>query len=124
MPALLLRQFYILRDDDKPIGLALWAKCGMPAVKKLEKGMIQPENRLAPDEWNSGEDIWIVDFITPFATHDNKHRELMLVALIEGPLVGKDFNFHQTDTDTGCRVVRRIDRNAVKNFREPDGSKN
>ena len=27
MPALIHRQFYIFRDGDRPVGLALWAKC-------------------------------------------------------------------------------------------------
>lgn len=57
MPALINRQFYLFRDGDKPVGLALWAKCGPAAEKKLEGGMIEPENRLTLDEWTSGERI-------------------------------------------------------------------
>jgi len=112
MPALLKRQFYIFRDGDKPIGLALWAKCDKTAEKKLEKGMIEPENRLALEEWDGGEAVWLVDLIAPFADATNKHREIMIADLISGPLKGIAFNFHQTDPGTGKRIVQTIDADA------------
>lgn len=45
MPALLHEQFYVFRDGQQPVGLALWAKCSPAAAGKLGKGMIEPENR-------------------------------------------------------------------------------
>jgi hemolysin-activating ACP:hemolysin acyltransferase len=68
MPALLNQQFYLFRDRDPPVGLALWAKCGDGAVRKLEAGMIEPENRLTLEEWTNGDQIWLIDLIAPFAT--------------------------------------------------------
>ena len=65
MPALLSEQFYVFRDGSKPVGLALWAKCTPEGVKKLERGMIEPENRLTLDEWTKGDRIWLVDLIAP-----------------------------------------------------------
>jgi len=88
MPALLCEQFYVFRDGSKPVGLALWAKCTPEGVKKLEGGMIEPENRLTLDEWTKGDQIWLVDLIAPFATADNRQREIMLADLIAGPLAG------------------------------------
>ncbi|QTD57488.1 toxin-activating lysine-acyltransferase [Parasphingorhabdus cellanae] len=112
MPALINQQFYLFRDGDQPVGLALWAKCNETAEKKLEGGMIEAENRLTLEEWTSGDRVWLVDLIAPFATNQNKQREVMIADLISGPLKGQAFNFHQTDPSTGERKVQTIDADA------------
>lgn len=112
MPALMKRQFYIFRDGGRPVGLALWAKCNEAAKKKLDGGMIEPTNRLTLEEWDSGDQIWLVDLIAPFADNTNKQREIMIADLISGPLKGHEFHFHQTDPKTGKRVVQTIDADA------------
>lgn len=108
MPALIHRQFYIFRDGDKPVGLALWAKCSPAAEAKLERGMIEPENRLTLEEWSNGSTIWLVDLIAPFANGENKHREIMIADLVSGPLAGQAFKFHQTDPVSGERRVQTV----------------
>lgn len=112
MPALIHEQFYIFRDGEQPVGLALWAKCRPEAVKKLDGGMIEAKNRLTLEEWNNGDQIWLIDLIAPFTNAENKHREVMMADLISGPLSGKAFNFHQTDPNTGKRTVQRVDADA------------
>lgn len=118
MPALLVEQFYMFRDGDRPVGLALWAKCGPEAVRKLDKGMIEPDNRLTLEEWSNGDQIWLVDLIAPFANAENRQRELMMADLISGPLAGKAFNFHQTDPQTGKRGVQQVGADAGEKLRE------
>ncbi len=108
MPALAHRQFYIFRDGERPVGLALWAKCNPVAEAKLERGMIEPENRLTLDEWKSGDALWLVDLIAPFADQENRHREIMIADLISGPLRGQEFRFHLTDPATGQRTVQTV----------------
>lgn len=108
MPALIHRQFYIFRDGDRPVGLALWAKCNPAAEAKLERGMLEPENRLTLEEWNNGSTIWLVDLIAPFANAENRHREIMIADLISGPLAGQAFKFHQTDPESGERRVQTV----------------
>jgi len=108
MPAIIHRQFYIFRDGQQPVGLALWAKCNAEAEAKLDRGMIEPENRLTLDEWNSGDSVWLVDLVAPFARVENRQREIMLADLISGPLNGQAFKFHQTDVQTGHRAVRSV----------------
>ena len=108
MPALIHRQFYVFRDGERPIGLALWAKCGPQAEAKLERGMLEPENRLTLEEWQSGAAVWLVDLIAPFATAENRHREIMIADLISGPLAGQAFKFHRTDPATGARTVQTV----------------
>lgn len=118
MPALIHEQFYLFRDGDQPVGLAMWAKCGPAAVKKLDGGMIEPENRLRLEEWANGDQIWLVDMIAPFATAENRQRELMMADLISGPLAGKAFNFHQTDPQSGKRSVQQVSADAGAKLRE------
>ena len=118
MPALIHRQFYIFRDGDKPVGLALWAKCNPQAEAKLDRGMIEPENRLTLEEWSSGDTLWLVDLVAPFADANNKQREIMLADLISGPLKGRAFKFHQTDPQTGERTVKIVDADAGDKLRE------
>lgn len=108
MPALIHQQFYLFRDGQQPVGLAMWAKCTPSAVAKLEGGMIERENRLNLEEWTNGDQIWLVDLIAPFATTENKQREIMIADLISGPLKGKEFHFHQTDPKTGKRSVQTV----------------
>jgi cytolysin-activating lysine-acyltransferase len=109
MPALIHRQFYIFREGDRPVGLALWAKCDAAAEAKLDKGMIEPENRLTLEEWVSGDRLWLVDLIAPFASQENKQREIMFADLVSGPLKNQAFKFHQTDPQTGKRSVKTVD---------------
>lgn len=118
MPALILRQFYTFRDGDRPVGLALWAKCNPAAEAKLEGGMIEPENRLTLEEWNSGPEIWLVDLIAPFANQENRHREIMIADLISGPLAGHSFKFHVTDPATGKRTVQTVGADAGERLKE------
>lgn len=122
MPALIHQQFYVFRDGDQPVGLALWAKCGPAAVRKLERGMVEPENRLTLEEWADGDQIWLVDLIAPFTTAENRQREIMMADLISGPLAGKAFNFHQTDPQTGKRSVQRVEADAGERLREAIGA--
>lgn len=122
MPPLIHEQFYLFRDGQQPVGLALWAKCGPEAARKLEGGMIEPENRLTLEEWANGDEIWLVDLIAPFADAQNRHREVMIADLISGPLAGKAFNFHQTDPQTGKRTVQRVAADAGEKLREAIGA--
>lgn len=117
MPALIHEQFYVFRDGTQPVGLAMWAKCGPEALAKLEKGMVEPENRLTLDEWTSGDAIWLVDLVAPFANAENRQREIMLADLISGPLAGKAFSFHQTDPETGRRSVQHVGADAGEKLR-------
>lgn len=117
MPALIHQQFYIFRDEEKPVGLALWARCSPAAEDKLDQGMTDVENRLTLDEWQSGDRIVLVDLIAPFANAANKHQEVMMADLITGPLTGQAFKFHFTDAATGERTTRTVEADAGEKLR-------
>lgn len=118
MPALIHQQFYIFRDGQQPVGLALWAKCSPEAARKVDHGIVEPQYRLSLEEWNSGDEIWLVDLIAPFATADNRHRELMMADLMSKPLAGKEFKFHRTDAATGNRTVQTVSADAGEKLKE------
>jgi cytolysin-activating lysine-acyltransferase len=117
MPALLNQQFYLFRDGAQPVGLALWAKCTPAAAEKLDGGMIEPENRLTLEEWSSGDAVWLVDLVAPFATAENRQREIMFADLVSKPLEGIEFRFHQTDPVTGKRTVQTVAADAGAKLR-------
>jgi cytolysin-activating lysine-acyltransferase len=41
----------------------------------------------------------------------------MIADLISGPLTGKEFNFHQTDPNTGKRTVQKVQADAGKKLK-------
>lgn len=118
MPALIHQQFYLFRDGDQPVGLAMWARCTPEAAAKLDRGMIEPENRLTLEEWTAGDQTWLVDLVAPFANLENKQREIMIADLISKPLKGVEFHFHQTDPATGKRVVQTVAADAGEKLLE------
>lgn len=118
MPVLINRQFYLFRDGEQPVGLAMWAKCTPEAAAKLEGGMIEPENRLTLEEWTSGDQIWLVDLVAPFATTENRQREIMIADLISQPLKGQEFRLHQTDPVTGKRKVQVVGADAGEKLKQ------
>jgi cytolysin-activating lysine-acyltransferase len=84
--------------EQMPLGVAIWARLSADAEAKLEKG-----EHLTLQEWRSGDRVWLVELISPFATPQNKIAEAMLLDLIQGPFAGTPFNLHRTDPKTGRR---------------------
>jgi cytolysin-activating lysine-acyltransferase len=84
--------------EQMPLGVAIWAKLSVEAEAKLESGV-----RLSPEEWRSGDRVWLVEMISPFATPENKLSEAMLLDMMQGPFKTTAFNLHRTDPQTGKR---------------------
>lgn len=89
--------------EQMPLGVAIWARLSEAAEAKLEKG-----ERLSMEDWDSGDRVWLVELISPFATKDNKLSEAMLLDLIQGPFKLTAFNLHRTDPQTGRRDKVRV----------------
>lgn len=82
--------------EQMPLGVALWGHLSEAAEAKVEAG-----ERLSAEEWKSGDRLWLLELITPFATPDNKLTEAMLADLLQGPFKGKRFSLHRTEPMTG-----------------------
>jgi len=109
MPAILLEQFRVFHGDKHPLGFALWAYLSEDAEKKLNDAVMAGQGaRLRPDEWKSGDRLWLVDLVAPFATPDNKLNEAMLADLVQNVFGAKKFKLHVTDPLTGKREMKEI----------------
>lgn len=84
--------------EQMPLGVAIWAKLSEEAEARLERG-----EKLKAEDWRSGDRVWLVEMISPFATPENKLNEVMLLDLIQGPFKSVPFSLHRTDTKTGVR---------------------
>lgn len=62
MPAIKLRQFRVFFAKEKLIGAVLWAHLS----EAVENKLVAENYALAPEEWNCGDHIWIMDLIAPF----------------------------------------------------------
>lgn len=101
LPPIASRQFHIFREGERPIGAALWGFPPPDAEARLSKALPSPSNRLAPEEWAGGGPLWLVDLIAPFATEENRHKELMIGDLVTGPFKGREFRMLRIDPETG-----------------------
>ncbi|WP_299484525.1 toxin-activating lysine-acyltransferase [Acaryochloris sp. IP29b_bin.137] len=62
LPSLTLGQFRYYEVSGQPLGFVSWAYLSAEAEEKYQTGGYQ----LLPQEWRSGEQLWCIDFISPF----------------------------------------------------------
>lgn len=93
--------------EQMPLGVAFWGLLSASAEQKVEKS-----ERLLPEDWKSGDQLWLLELITPFATPENKLFDAMLLDMMRGPFKGRAFNLHRSDPTTGARIKVRIGENA------------
>lgn len=82
--------------EKMPLGVALWGNLSPAAEAKVERG-----ERLDAADWKSGDRLWLLELITPFATPENRLGEVMLADLLQGPFAGRRFSMHRADPATG-----------------------
>ena len=135
MPPLMLERYRIFRGNPNPLpqsetgegeeakpgttpmGLALWAMLSAEAEQKLNAMVMGGKGpvKLRPDEWRSGDRLWLIDLIAPFATAENKLAQVMLADLMHNGLKhvlpkarGKVLKLHKADPKTGKREVVEV----------------
>lgn len=109
MPAILLEQFRVFHGDKTPVGFALWAHLSEDAERRLNDAAMAGQGaRLRPDDWKSGDRLWLVDLIAPFATPENKLQEAMLADLLQNIFPKRTIAMHVTDPATGKRETKEI----------------
>jgi cytolysin-activating lysine-acyltransferase len=114
MPPVILEQYKIFREEDRPVGAALWGYLTEEASVRL-----QAAGRLAPQDWGNnaimdadkglvaqeGGTLWLVELIAPFHTDTNKHREQILADLMQTAFKGEKFNTIRIHPQTGIKEV-------------------
>ena len=77
LPALQLRQFRIWRHNGQPVGFASWAYLTPESADRfVESAKAGRMGRIAPNEWKSGDQLWLIDFLAPFGGGDEMVKEL------------------------------------------------
>jgi len=72
MPPFRARQFRIFHKDGAPIAFACWAYVSDEVEERLRDG----STKLRPEEWRSGENLWLMDIVAPFGGADFVIKEL------------------------------------------------
>ena len=72
MLPILLQQFRLFYAKDRPIGVALWAYVSDDVQERLAQG----STRRAPNDWKSGDNLWLAELIAPFGEQDEMVGDL------------------------------------------------
>jgi cytolysin-activating lysine-acyltransferase len=90
LPPILLNQHRLFRAGNHVVAFAAWAYLSETAEARLQ----EPNPRLAPADWKSGDRLWLVDLHAPFG-----HQEMALKELRETAFKGKTFKMHRRTPD-------------------------
>lgn len=72
MTPIMLQQFRVFYAPDRPIGVALWAFVN----EEVEKRLMLGNARLAPNDWKSGDRLWLVDIVAPYGGQEEMMKDL------------------------------------------------
>jgi hemolysin-activating ACP:hemolysin acyltransferase len=107
VPALATGQWRVVGAQSKqngvsfPVAVALWARVSAEVDKKLSENLQVPI-RLRPDEWKSGDILWLVD-----AVGDPRIVPQLLKQLLETSFKGREAKVRAAGED-GKITVRRL----------------
>jgi cytolysin-activating lysine-acyltransferase len=66
MTPVMLQQFRLFYDETKPIGVVFWAYASQDVAQMLAAGT----TKLGPQDWKSGDELWVVEAVAPFGGAD------------------------------------------------------
>jgi len=104
MPPMLLEQYRVFHNDATPVGFALWAHLSEDVEKRMNESMEKGEPvRLTPQEWKSGERLWLIEMVIPAANETNKLTQILMADLVQNVFKSQPFKFHQLHIEDGKR---------------------
>ena len=83
-----LGQFRIFQGEEHPVGVLLWAYVNEEVENRLKQGV----TRLSPNDWKSGDRLWLIDAITPFG-----NTQQMLDDLTQNVFPNTPYKYMQRD---------------------------
>ncbi len=102
LPALKHGQLRLFHDGKRAVGFAVWAAVSEEVEAKIVKGI----RKLRPEDWKSGDRLWLMDIVVPAGTP--KLVPGLLAELIKGPLSGRKIKVLTTDPKTGKAKVLEL----------------
>lgn len=96
MAPVLNQQFRIFYAQDRPVGVLFWAHASDEVAERLAQGV----TRLRPQDWKSGDQVWVVEAIAPFGGAEEMVRDLK-----EKVFGGREVRF-LTVTNAGKEIKR------------------
>ncbi|MBC7767388.1 MAG: toxin-activating lysine-acyltransferase [Phycisphaerales bacterium] len=109
MPPILANQFRVFHAGQTPVGVALWALLSEDAEARLCAAVESGAGaRLRPDDWKSGDRLWLVELVGIDNPDRDKMSSVMLDDVTKSVFAGKRFKFHAADPVTGKRAVREM----------------
>jgi cytolysin-activating lysine-acyltransferase len=110
MPPILANQFRVFHGPEKaPVGFAIWAYVSEEVEQRL---CAQVESgagaRLKPEDWKSGDRLWLIELVALGATEENKLTQAMLADLATNVFPGRKFKLHSADPLTGKRKMKEF----------------
>lgn len=118
MPPVLNKQFHLFWEGKRPVGVALWAFLDEAREAKAEAALADQQAlvRFEAEDWASGDRLWLVELVAPFATPENRQAELMVADLIAGQFSDRAFKMINVDPVTFARTCVRVDETARANL--------
>jgi len=95
-PPLALGRLRVWRKNNMPVAFASWAYLDEAAEARIKQNI----KKLAPVDWKSGENLWLIDMIAPFGGGDEAVKELR-----EKVFMGKKVKSLQPAPGGGVAVV-------------------
>mgnify|MGYP003149597405 FL=1 len=62
LPPVALQQFRIWEVESHPVGFVTWAML----TDEAQQGYWDGTRLLQPDDWQAGENLWLIDFVAPY----------------------------------------------------------
>lgn len=72
LPALVLDQAKLYMRDTLPLAFVTWARLSEAAATRLR----EPPFHIAPSDWKSGDQVWLIDVIAPFGGAQDVLKDL------------------------------------------------
>jgi hemolysin-activating ACP:hemolysin acyltransferase len=73
LPGILLKQFKLIEKGKAPVAFISWAKVS----DEVKQRMLEPEAVLHVSEWRSGNNVIIIECVSPFTPADKLKSDLL-----------------------------------------------
>ena len=100
-PAVETGQFRLFRFDGVPRGMFTWAFLNAEAEVKLITGV-----PLEPEDWQSGDRLWIIDLIAPYRGLMTSIGRWMMQ---RGNVTDREFRFRRVSGENDTRRIVHVD---------------